>query len=162
MEKRIQFKRQKRFDLETQFWQRTFAFAIDFLILNFIIIPIFASVMYFFNIIQIEEMNDISTDSLSPFLNLNKLISVELQLLIFILYSSFMESSSLQGTFGKWFLRCKVCDTDNNKISLLKALLRNSLKLISIASVIGVAIIDMNPKRQALHDLIVKTVVNRI
>ena len=161
MEKRIQFRRQERSDLETQFWLRTFAFTIDNFIIRLLIIPTIVIIISLFPITISEELNDMSTDSLLYSLKLNSTFLLGLYLVTFILYSSLMESSRLQGTFGKWFLRYKVCDADFNKISFSKALLRNTLKVISILSVIGVVIIDMTPKRQGLHDIIARTVLIR-
>jgi uncharacterized RDD family membrane protein YckC len=161
MEKRIQFRRQERSDLQTQFWLRTIAFTIDNFIIRLLIIPIIVYGLLLFRITLSEELSDISTDILLYSLRVNSTILIGLYFFVFILYTSIMESSRLQATIGKWFLRYKVYDTDFNKISFQKALLRNSLKVISILSLIGVVIIDMTPKRQGLHDIIVKTVLIR-
>jgi uncharacterized RDD family membrane protein YckC len=83
------------------------------------------------------------------------------QALGLVVYSSVMESSKLQGTFGKWFVRFKVTDMELNRISFFRALLRNSIKLVSIASIVGVFMIDATVRRQALHDLIAKTILVR-
>jgi len=108
-----------------------------------------------------EEVDNIGSHGLLSALKINSAFLLGLYFIIFIFYSSIMESSTLQGTFGKWFLRYKVCDTEFKRISFSKALLRSILKAISIFSVIGVFIIDMTPKRQGLHDLVVRTVLIR-
>lgn len=161
MEKRIQFRRQKRSELETQFWLRTFAFMIDTFIIRLIFIPILVSGISLLPINLNSELNDKSSDIFLYSVKINTTILSGLYLTTFILYSALMESSRLQGSIGKWFLRYRVYDTDFNKISFKKALARNALKIISIASIIGIFTIDMTHKRQGLHDLIMRTILVR-
>lgn len=84
-----------------------------------------------------------------------------LMLALLFIYNSALESSPLQTTIGKWFMKIKVYDKEYKRISFLKALVRNVLKIISTISVVGVFLIDMTPRRQALHDLLSGTIVLR-
>jgi uncharacterized RDD family membrane protein YckC len=92
---------------------------------------------------------------------LPKIISNGIYLLIFIFYSAISESSRYQSTPGKYFLGLKIWDEDGNRISFLKALSRAVLKVLSALTIIGAWMIDMNKKRQGLHDLVAKTIVKR-
>lgn len=152
MEKRIKFRRQERSDVETQFWLRVLAFAIDSFIMGLLLVPVMVSGLSFFSMVLGEKR---SNDLIDP------AFMMGMHMVAFIGYSSIMESSRLQGTIGKWFMRYRVCDLNFNRISLSKALLRNTIKVVSILSFIGVLIIDMTPKRQGLHDWLMETVLVR-
>lgn len=160
-EKRIQFKRPVRSDLQTQLWLRVFAFTIDTFIIRFFIVPLILVVLSFTPLTLVERPEDLSVEIFQDYLIMNSTILIGLNVVVMILYSAILESSRLQGTLGKWFLRFNVCDLDFNRISFSKALLRNLVKIFSIISVIGIALIDMTPKRQGLHDLIARTVLIR-
>ncbi len=161
MQKRIQFKRPVRSDLQTQFWLRVFAFTIDTFIIRFFILPLFLVVFSFTPLAQVERPEDLSVEIFQDYLIVNSTVLIGLNVVILILYSAILESSRLQGTLGKWFLRFSVCDLEFNRISFSKALLRSFIKVFSIVSVIGIAIIDMTPRRQGLHDFISRTVLIR-
>ena len=68
---------------------------------------------------------------------------------------------TLGATFGKIFVRLGIYDADGSKLSIGKAFVRFPLKVVSIASVIGVFMIDINRNKQGLHDLICGTIVRR-
>ena len=160
MEKRIHFRRSQSSELQTQFWLRTMAFAIDYLIVTHIMFPLLLLFVGFF--VGPSGSNfTTSSESLWSAVRHGSLINIVIYLLVFGLYSSLMESSSIQATLGKRFLSFKVCDTELNRISFLKSFSRFILKVISIATVIGVFIIDMTPRRQGFHDLVVQTIVIR-
>lgn len=161
MEKRIQFSRRenKRNELETQFWPRAFAFAIDMFILRLLIVPMVLGIPSLFHLVPDETPQDLTNESTTHFIKVNSGIVVGVYFVVFILYGAILESSRLQGTFGKWFMRFAVCDTDIGRIAFPRALLRNTTKILSLVSVVGVFIIDMTSRRQALHDLIARTVL---
>lgn len=77
-------------------------------------------------------------------------------LLLLFLYFPLMESS--YGTFGKMIFRIKVVSEKRKRISFLRALLRNFLKILFI----GIIAIPFTEKKQALHDIISKTIVIKI
>jgi len=79
------------------------------------------------------------------------------------IYSATMESSQLQATLGKLMLKLKVTDEDGHRISFVRASLRYWGKLVSIGTLlIGFLAAITSSRKQALHDLLVKTVVVEI
>ncbi len=79
------------------------------------------------------------------------------------LYFALMESSKFQGTIGKIFLKIRVTDLEGNKIDFIKASIRHFSKFLSgIILGIGFLMVLWTDRKQALHDIIAKTlVVNR-
>lgn len=76
------------------------------------------------------------------------------------LYFALMESSKQQGTIGKIFMKIKVTDLNGNKVNFLKASIRHFSKLLSaIILGIGYLMVLWTDRRQALHDIIAKTLV---
>jgi uncharacterized RDD family membrane protein YckC len=143
--------------LQTQFWFRALAFWIDFWIFNNIILPF---ILFVIPSLLSERPTDLS-DEIAFGIMMNEVSINLLMLALLFIYSSALESSPLQATIGKWFMKIKVYDTAYKRISFLKALVRNVLKIISAISVVGVFLIDMTPRRQALHDLLSGTIVLR-
>ncbi len=127
--------------LESQFWLRILALWLDLSIINFTVFPL---ILTGFNNLNIE---------------FSKIIQNGIYLLIFISYSAILESSPYQATLGKYFLGLKIWDKDGNRISFLRAIGRAVLKVLSALTIIGALMIDVNKKRQGLHDLIAKTIV---
>ncbi len=81
-------------------------------------------------------------------------------LVLTILYHAFFESSSLQATPGKMILKLKVISENGGKISFGHALIRFILKILSLAIFyIGFIMIGFTKKGQALHDILIKTLV---
>ncbi|MGE5397731.1 MAG: RDD family protein [Chitinophagales bacterium] len=81
-------------------------------------------------------------------------------LVIYWLYFTLMESSTFQATPGKMALGIKVTDLEGNQISFARANGRYWSKLIStIILLIGYIMAGFTEKKQALHDLIAKTLV---
>ena len=153
-EKRLNFNRGNRTLIpELQLWKRALAFVLDYLLLIHVIVPAVYSVMDLFTIPDMTDYSGQLNNLFGPY---------GVSLIIYCLYFALFESSGLQGTLGKRFLRFRVCDQNGHKISFLKALLRSLMKLISIASMIGVLIIDVNKQRQGLHDKICNTFVRRM
>jgi uncharacterized RDD family membrane protein YckC len=143
--------------LQTQFWFRALAFGIDFWIFNNVLLPF---ILFFIPSLLFERPTDLSDEIFFGMIRNEVSINLLMLALLFI-YSSALESSPLQATIGKWFMKIKVYDKEQKRISFLKALIRNFLKIISVVSVMGVFLIDMTPRRQALHDLLSGTIVLR-
>jgi uncharacterized RDD family membrane protein YckC len=82
--------------------------------------------------------------------------------LITWLYFTMLESSSCQATIGKKLLGIKVTDMDGNRIGLGRANGRFWSKILSaIILYIGFIMAAFTEKKQALHDIIAKTLVIR-
>jgi uncharacterized RDD family membrane protein YckC len=78
------------------------------------------------------------------------------------LYWPVLESSRWQATFGKRIMGLEVTDTEGNRLGFLRALLRSLAKIVSsIPLGIGFLIAAFTARKQALHDIIVKTLVVR-
>lgn len=77
-----------------------------------------------------------------------------------VLYFAIQESSAYQATLGKRLLGLAVCNLDGERISLVRAIFRNILRIINLMIFsIGYLLILFTPKEQGLHDLIAKTLV---
>src|SRR5262249_20754024 len=82
--------------------------------------------------------------------------------LVALLYSTILESSSLQATIGKLAVGIKVTDLRGERIGFGQALGRALAHLISnFTFFIGYVVCGFTPKRQTLHDLIAGTLVVR-
>lgn len=79
-----------------------------------------------------------------------------------VIYNTLMESSKFQGTLGKMAMGIKVTDMEGNRISVGKAFLRAFGKLISgFILLIGYLLAAFTEKKQALHDMIASTLVQK-
>src|SRR3989338_6641318 len=82
--------------------------------------------------------------------------------LIQFLYWPVMESSARQATFGKSLCGIKVTDLEGRHLSFKSALLRNIAKILSaIPFCIGFLLAAFTARKQALHDMLAKTLVVR-
>ncbi len=78
------------------------------------------------------------------------------------LYFALMESSKNQGTLGKMALGLRVTDLDGNRITFGRATGRYFAKMLSaITLCIGFMMAGFTQKKQALHDMVVNTLVLR-
>ncbi len=83
-----------------------------------------------------------------------------LTFLIYIVYSSLMESSSWQATLGKKLLGLRVTDLYGNRLSIGQAFGRNLSKIISsLPCALGYLWAIWSPTKQAWHDSIAKALV---
>jgi uncharacterized RDD family membrane protein YckC len=88
------------------------------------------------------------------------LISVAALIPVAWLYSALMESSARQATLGKSVLGIIVTDLDGKRISFGKATARYLAKLVSaVLLFIGFIVAAFSTRKQALHDIIVGTLV---
>ncbi len=77
-----------------------------------------------------------------------------------IAYYVVMQSSSRQATFGKLALGLKVTDIEGGRISAGTATAREFSKFLSaLILLIGYIMAAFTPRKQALHDIIAKTLV---
>jgi uncharacterized RDD family membrane protein YckC len=80
--------------------------------------------------------------------------------LLGLLYFTLMESSKYQATLGKMALGIKVTDMEGRRISWGRALGRYLGKIVSaLILLIGFIMAGFTEKRQALHDMMAKTLV---
>jgi hypothetical protein len=78
------------------------------------------------------------------------------------LYWPVLESSSWQATVGKRVMGLQVTDADGGRLSFIHALMRMLAKIVStIPFGLGFVMAAFTARKQALHDLIVRTLVVR-
>jgi uncharacterized RDD family membrane protein YckC len=78
------------------------------------------------------------------------------------IYEAAMESSSKQATVGKMALALKVTDLEGRRISFARATGRHFAKIISgMILLIGYIMAGFTERKQALHDMIAGTLVQR-
>jgi uncharacterized RDD family membrane protein YckC len=82
-------------------------------------------------------------------------------LLGFWLYFSIMEWK-WGASVGKRLFRIRVMGMDGTNVSLPQSVVRFPVKLVSLFTVIGILMIDATPGRQALHDMVCRTLVTRV
>jgi len=76
------------------------------------------------------------------------------------LYSAYFESSARQATIGKAAMSLIVTDEQGQRISFMQATIRFFSKIISgMIMMIGYLMQPFTQKKQALHDIIAKTLV---
>jgi uncharacterized RDD family membrane protein YckC len=75
------------------------------------------------------------------------------------LYWTLMECSPLRATLGKQALGLVVTDSQGRRLSIWAAAGRQVLRILSFVTVIGVMLAGWNARRQALHDLVLGTLV---
>lgn len=124
------------------FWARLAAYIVDCAILWFLLIAISAGASF--------------VDG--SYIILGQLI----WFVISLLYWPVMESSASQATLGKRIIGIEVTDLNGKRMSFLHALLRNLAKIISsIPLCIGYLLAAFTPRKQALHDMLTKSMVVR-
>jgi uncharacterized RDD family membrane protein YckC len=148
-------------------WKRCIALLIDLAL----VVPAFCVLIYLVNTLlalpveygslwKLEhpvKMNKFATDH---FLELVVLYSF-LKLVVVYPYSALLESSRRQATVGKMIFGLQVVDArDGERIAFKRATGRFFAKVLSSnALLIGFALALFTKKRQALHDLLARTLV---
>lgn len=83
-------------------------------------------------------------------------------IIIGFVYTTVMESSAIQGTVGKMLLGIAVTDTSGNRITFEQSAKRYFSKILSyITFLFGFFIAGFTNKKQALHDIVTKSLVIR-
>ncbi len=134
------------------FWRRIVAFFIDFILISLalVVIGIIFGFLYALFLRSIKQLNDKEI----------RIIGNILGFIISWLYFSIMESSSLQGTIGKLILNIRVTDLYQKRIKFGKATCRYICRFISgIVVGIGFIMAGFTKQKQALHDMLVGTLV---
>ena len=84
----------------------------------------------------------------------------DLSFLLYCLYAIVLESSSLQGTVGKYIMKIKVIKNDGQNLKILDSTKRNVFKIVSIIPLsLGFIWSLFNKKRKTWHDYFAKTLV---
>ncbi len=79
---------------------------------------------------------------------------------IWFFYAPILESSELRATLGKHLMGIQVADLTGQRISFQASLIRNALKLISMAILfLGFVFALFSSRKQTFHDLLANTVV---
>lgn len=130
------------------FWVRLVALVLDNAIVFFILLAALLSMGTLVATVGMESMMDVAAWLVMTFVP--------------FLYWPVLESSHWQATFGKRIMGLEVTDADGNRLSFLRALLRSLAKIISsIPLGLGFVLAAFTARKQALHDIIVKTLVVR-
>jgi uncharacterized RDD family membrane protein YckC len=81
-------------------------------------------------------------------------------LIVWFFYAPMMDSSTARATLGKHLCGIQVTDPSGRRISLKAALIRNVMKIISMALLfIGFFFALFTTRKQALHDMLAETQV---
>ncbi|RYU86839.1 RDD family protein [Mucilaginibacter terrigena] len=134
------------------FWWRLLAYVIDYIVIVVITI-IFVTVYYAAT--GLLTNGYIETDQSQNALNL-------FSITLMIVYHAVFEATKLRGSIGK--IVCKLCVVNSNgtRITFLRALGRNSGKLLSII-ILGLGFLNIlwDDRRQGWHDQMAKTYIIR-
>lgn len=130
------------------FWARFVALVLDNAIVFIILLAVMLSMATVVATVGLEGMIGVAAWLVMTFVP--------------FLYWPVLESSRWQATFGKRIMGLEVTDLEGNRLSFLRALLRSLAKIISsIPLGLGFLIAAFTARKQALHDIIVKTLVVR-
>lgn len=126
------------------------ALLIDSLIVIFLIAPfLYAFIVWMVNRNQL----------LSPLIIF--VMSSLIELIPFLLYFSLFESSKFKGSIGKIIFKIIVVDYKGDRLTFKKAIIRSFSKIISLG-LIGLIIVAISKKKQAIHDSIAETLVLKL
>lgn len=147
-------------------WKRAIALLIDAVIIVFLYSLLIAFLNWILQIpveYSVFEERGLSvkmTDYVEEnFIKLAVIYSLA-KLSIVIPYFVLFESSRWQATIGKRILQIKIGNSEGNRISMMKALLRTFGKFISgQILLIGYLMAFFTKKHQALHDFLARTYV---
>ncbi|MEO6150675.1 MAG: RDD family protein [Mucilaginibacter sp.] len=133
------------------FWWRTLAYIIDYILLVIVMGIIGAILGAYSSIMQNNHFYEINDWQF-----LLRFIAV----IIFLFYNTLFESLTTQGSIGKIICKMVVVNADGRRLRPGKALLRNGAKLISgLICGFGFFCVLWDSRRQGLHDNLAKTYV---
>ena len=143
------------------FWIRFLASFLDCLVLmGFACASGIVIVAVLFGVYSVSGTNTGVAETVTGFL---QLINFCVSLLIGWLYHAFLESSEWQATLGKKWCGLRVCDSQGERLTFVKATIRYVAKFISGASCyVGYFMAAFTGKKQALHDIIAGTLVVKV
>ena len=142
------------------FWRRVAAFLIDNVVLA---IPIWILTGFFYMYYMPQFMLHKTEEEMAamfPLLFLFTILSNLFFFVLFILYTSIMESSSKQATLGKMASGIKVVDKNGQRLRFWHAVGRNLGKVVSyLIMYFGFFMAAFTRRRHGLHDLMASTFV---
>lgn len=147
------------YDEYAGFWMRFVAYLIDGIILN-VVIYFFIIIMGVFTVGPVLVMAD-DVDNISPIA-----LGGSFMMILFVavigswLYYALQESSIHQATLGKRAMRLYVTMENGERINFTQASIRFFSKIISgLIFMVGYILAAFTERKQALHDIIAKTLV---
>ena len=149
------------------FGRRSLAIILDFIILIPVIV-VLINLLPPFSQHDLQAMRALMSDQLTSVEREDVMLTVMmgfayLFILVFSLsgtYCALTESSVLQGTLGKRLLGLRVTDLDGRRIRLGRAIGRHLTHILSaMLWLIGFIMAAFTPRRQALHDILMGTLV---
>lgn len=133
------------------FWRRVVALLIDRFLIGFVNLAL--CICYFFLSGMTWNSDELRTLYLT---------SALFGFVLKWLYSTLLESSGSQATFGKALIGIKVSDEQGRRISFLRANARYWAKILSALTFgFGYLMAGFTRKKQALHDFVAATLVVR-
>jgi uncharacterized RDD family membrane protein YckC len=144
------------------FWRRWVAFMVDRFLLGLVVAPcvlvIFAPMIH---LDRVMEDPDGLIPALAPMLGLI-LLMVPVIFAVLWLYYAWLHSSSRQATLGQMLMGLKVTDLEGRRITFAKASARYFAHIVTNLTLgLGYVCAAFTRRKQALHDLIVGTLVVR-
>ncbi len=139
------------------FWWRFLAYVIDSILLTivFLILNLMLSLVLGPDINQALA----KTDPLHALNGMAFGVKLIVNNILQALYFIFLESSEKQGSIGKMICGLQVTSVEGERISTAQATGRYFSKIISSLAFVGYIMAAFTQRKQALHDLIAKTVV---
>ncbi|HVB85567.1 MAG TPA: RDD family protein [Candidatus Dormibacteraeota bacterium] len=137
------------------FWLRAVAYVIDYLLVALVLSVTIAGPL-------MQHAGISTTDPWAVYSHpTRQLLAVELLMaMVQWLYWALLESSPWQATVGKKLLGLYVVDMNGKRLTFARASGRFFAKIISTLSLgFGYVMAGFTPKKQALHDLIAKSLV---
>lgn len=151
------------------FWKRFAAYLIDMIVIYIIVAIVGGILAKCFDVSQlgqslyavtdVEDVDMVSRPGLSVSLVVGIVMFLLFAFLFPALYFILLEGSRKQATLGKRCLGIKVCDLRGAPISRWRAFGRFFCKTMSGYVLIGYIIAAFTPRKQAMHDLMVDSIV---
>ncbi|MCD6366877.1 MAG: RDD family protein [Bacteroidales bacterium] len=143
---------------KTNFWLRFSAYLLDSFLVGIIVKYTFVILGYYPKLMSQSKMLQLIHNgnfSFSAIIDVNAFVwYAVISNLLIIFYFTILETSPLQATLFKRLFKIKVVDMEGNRVSFLRAFMRNICKIISTLILsIGFIMALFNKKGQALHDI---------
>ena len=143
------------------FWIRFVAFIIDAIVVQVVVLPVSIIFMALAGITGAISGADRNVLFGSVWIA-GAMVRLVFGVLANWLYEAFLESSPRQATLGKMIFSLKVTDLYGNRISFARASARHFAKYLSgFILMIGYIMAAFSDRKQALHDLIAGTLVQK-
>ena len=143
------------------FWIRFVAFVIDAIVVQIVVLPISLVFMALAGVTGAVSGADRNVLFGSVWI-VGAMVRLVFGVVLNWLYEAYMESSSRQATLGKMIFNLKVTDLYGNRIDFARATGRHFAKYISgFILMIGYIMAGFTERKQALHDMIAGTLVQK-